>query len=212
MLAANIETEVREILKKKGKKGWLRVQECANEYAKEPITKKIDNSKKTKFYRWRRQVEKGKVEGFQVLKLIGNVSFIGLKSADPSIIGLEGLVIAKVSMDHGVVVIEEDTSLTIILSLRNKLKTSTTVEEVQIETDGKQIVREMQEDIPPGRTRRIEVPCLATQLGRTWKEGGKCELKIVHTYGTQSLSFEVPPLFGKFADIDKLPFSLFTEV
>jgi len=77
MLAPNIETEVRGILRKKGKGGWLRVSQCAKLYARG------NASKETKFYRWRKQVEKGKVEGFQVLPLPGNISFIGLESADP---------------------------------------------------------------------------------------------------------------------------------
>jgi hypothetical protein len=76
MLAANI----KEILEKKGRGGWLRVSECAEEYAQE------DDSKKTCFYRWRKQVEKGKVSGFQVLKLVGNISFIGLENANPTAI------------------------------------------------------------------------------------------------------------------------------
>ena len=80
MLAANIETEVREILQKKGKGGWLRVSQCAKLYANG------NASKETKFYRWRKQVEKGKVKGFQVVSLPGNIVFIGLDSADPHVI------------------------------------------------------------------------------------------------------------------------------
>jgi hypothetical protein len=89
MLAANIETRIREILEKSGKGGWLRVQECANEFARDPVTKKINSSQKTKFYRWRKKVEKKQVEGFQICKLQGNMSFIGLDSADPKIISSE---------------------------------------------------------------------------------------------------------------------------
>ena len=76
MLATNIESEVRRILAK-SKGGWLRVSECAKEFAKE------NASEETRFYRWRKKVEKGKVLGFQVVKLPGNISFIGLDSADP---------------------------------------------------------------------------------------------------------------------------------
>ena len=76
MLPSNIEKEVREILEKNG--GWLRVEECAKEYAKG------DDSRRTRFYRWRKRIKKGKVEGFQVVELPGNVVFIGLKSADPN--------------------------------------------------------------------------------------------------------------------------------
>ena len=80
MLAPNIEDEVKAVLEKKGKSGWLRVYECAKQYGKK------DPSRETKFYRWRKKVEKGKVRGFQVLKLPGNISLIGLESADPKTI------------------------------------------------------------------------------------------------------------------------------
>jgi len=73
MLAANIETEIRKILKGKAKAGWLRVGECAKEYARDPETGGRNGSRETAFYRWRKKVEKGKVEGFQVLKLPGNI-------------------------------------------------------------------------------------------------------------------------------------------
>jgi len=77
MLATNIETEVTEILEKKGKNRWMRTHDCAKEYANK------NPSRETKFYRWSKKVEKGKVEGFQVVKLPGNISFIGLDSSDP---------------------------------------------------------------------------------------------------------------------------------
>jgi hypothetical protein len=82
MLATNIEKEVFKILKKKGKGGWLRVQQCANEYAKDKTTGEINASKKTKFYHWRKKVEKRKVPGFQYLPL-GKSTYIGLDNADP---------------------------------------------------------------------------------------------------------------------------------
>jgi hypothetical protein len=83
MLVPNIETEVKKILKEKGKGGWLRVHECAKYYRIDPETGKVNKSRETNFYRWRKQVEKGKVEGFQVLPFPNNIVFIGLKSADP---------------------------------------------------------------------------------------------------------------------------------
>lgn len=86
MLATNIETRVSEILSTKGKGGWLRAEECADEYAKDKITGEINGTQKTKFYRWRKQVEKGKVSGFRVLKLQGNISYIGLENANPTAI------------------------------------------------------------------------------------------------------------------------------
>jgi len=89
MLAANIsciEDRVRAIIEKKGKAGWLRVNECSKFYAEEPITRAINETERTNFFRWHKKVEKGKIDGFQVLKLPGNISFIGLKSADPNAI------------------------------------------------------------------------------------------------------------------------------
>lgn len=80
MLATNIEGEVKAIIEKKGNNGWLRTSECAKIYAEG------NASKETKFYRWRKQVEKEKVKGFQVIGLLGNISFIGLKSANPLIL------------------------------------------------------------------------------------------------------------------------------
>jgi hypothetical protein len=90
MLAANIAQRVKEIIKNKGKDGWIRVQECANEYAKDvennPWVKEIVESRKTKFYRFRKKIEKDKVDGLKVLHLPGNVSYVGLSSADPKVI------------------------------------------------------------------------------------------------------------------------------
>jgi hypothetical protein len=90
MLATNIRQRVVEIIKAKGKGGWIRVQECAKEYAEaakiNPKIKENPESRMTKFYRFRKQVEKGKVEGLKVLLLAGNISFIGVSSADPQVI------------------------------------------------------------------------------------------------------------------------------
>ena len=77
MLSDNIEKKVREILKTQSKGGWLRTNVCANLFAKGNL------SKKTKFYRWKLNIEKGKVEGFQIVHFPKNVSFIGLNSANP---------------------------------------------------------------------------------------------------------------------------------
>jgi len=86
MLLGNIEAKVREVLLKKGRGGWLRVQECAKEIAYDPIAEKWNGTKRTNFYRFRKKVEKKKVKGFQVVNLPKNISFIGLDSADPSVI------------------------------------------------------------------------------------------------------------------------------
>jgi hypothetical protein len=74
MLAPNIEAEVRKILEKHG--GYLRTHECSKKYAKG------NKSLETKFYRWSKKVEKGKVKGFRIVKLPGNLSFIMLESVN----------------------------------------------------------------------------------------------------------------------------------
>jgi hypothetical protein len=74
MLAPNIEAEVRKILEKHG--GYLRTHECSKKYAKG------NKSLETKFYRWTKKVEKGKVKGFRIVKLPGNLSFIMLESVN----------------------------------------------------------------------------------------------------------------------------------
>jgi hypothetical protein len=90
MLAANIEKRTKEIIKSKGKDGWIRVQKCANEFAKDvennPRIKDTAESRKTKFYRFRKKIKNGRVEGLKVLSLPGNISYIGLSSADPRVI------------------------------------------------------------------------------------------------------------------------------
>ena len=85
-----MEEQVKGIIERKGEAGWLRTQECANEYADlavgKPWIKETRESRKTKFYRWYRKVKNKKVEGFQVLMLPGNISFIGLDGANPETI------------------------------------------------------------------------------------------------------------------------------
>lgn len=85
MLPDNIESKVKNIIALKGDHGWIRSQECALAYAKD-ATGKINPSEKVKFYRWRKQVEKGKVDGFQAKTLAGNIAYVGLSSADPRVL------------------------------------------------------------------------------------------------------------------------------
>lgn len=95
MLPSNIESEIKEILEKKGKAGWLRMRECEKEYLKlkgkprkdEGTVKQSGERQGTlhvRFYRWTTKVEQKKVEGFQILKFPNNMSYIGLATADPS--------------------------------------------------------------------------------------------------------------------------------
>lgn len=88
MLAANMdepEQKIKQIIEKYGEKGWVRTQVCADKYAKD-FAGKINKSEKTKFYRFCRQIGKGKVDGLRIQKLPCNISFIGLRSADPEFI------------------------------------------------------------------------------------------------------------------------------
>jgi hypothetical protein len=77
----SIEDEVRSIIEKKGVEGWMRVGQCAREY--EVLREGNYNTRKTRFYRWRTQVEKGKVGNFQILKFPNNLSFIGHSNSNP---------------------------------------------------------------------------------------------------------------------------------
>jgi hypothetical protein len=80
MLPGNIETKIRQIIEAKGNKSWIRINVAAKEYSKD------NPSERTKFFRWRKKVEKGRVDGFKVQILPGNVSFIGLSNADPEVL------------------------------------------------------------------------------------------------------------------------------
>jgi len=83
MTPSDIGNKMRDFLEKKD--GWAGVEDCAKAYSMDPIKKKIDFSKRRKFYRWRKQVGKGKVEGFRVVP-IQRRTFLGLTSADPSLL------------------------------------------------------------------------------------------------------------------------------
>jgi hypothetical protein len=77
MIATNIESKVRKIIEKNGKGGWLRTSECAKLFAEG------NKSAETRFYRWRKKLEKDRDSGFQIVKLPNNISFIGLDSSSP---------------------------------------------------------------------------------------------------------------------------------
>lgn len=84
MLPSNIEAEVREILLTKGRDGWLRIGECEKEYVAKTKTGENKGTRRQKFYRFRKRVERKKVKDFQYISLPKNVAFIGLDSANPS--------------------------------------------------------------------------------------------------------------------------------
>jgi len=118
------------------------------------------------------------------------------------------VVIVKVSIVRSCVVIPKVVSFEVEASLKNNLKTSVIVEKASIKTDGPPIINEMWESIPAGETRRISlIPCSSRLFGKTWIEGGKVKLSIIHTYGETSISFKVPPLDDK-----ELPYTLFQDL
>jgi hypothetical protein len=87
-----ISIEVKKILDKYGRNGWLRVGECEKRFLKlTPFPQNTSKSERdralgtrhTNFYRWRKKVEDGDIEEFQYVSLGKNISFIGLKNADP---------------------------------------------------------------------------------------------------------------------------------
>jgi len=84
MLPSNIEQQVSKILQRNN--GWIRKEQCAKQYARDSLTGKIDGTKRTRFYRWAKQIEKGKVKDFQIIKFPGNISYIGFKSSDPKVL------------------------------------------------------------------------------------------------------------------------------
>jgi hypothetical protein len=96
---------------------------------------------------------------------------------------------------------------TIELTVKNDMKTSTYLRRISFETDGKNFGQDVDVRIPAGET--LQVPPIQsseTLFGRTWKEGGKIDLKVIHTYGETPKSLEAPPLWDKI-----LPFTLFSE-
>jgi len=86
MLPSNIESEVKNILVKNGKSGWLRTGKCEEEYLKLFQSQSEKNTAHVRFYRFTKDIQKKKHEGFQVLKFPGNISYIGLEAANPTIL------------------------------------------------------------------------------------------------------------------------------
>lgn len=94
------------------------------------------------------------------------------------------------------------------LILRNKLKTSTTVERIRITADGKLLlVHETLVDIPFKSTRNVVVPLTAYAIedlctvycicNRRFIHGGQVDLEVIHTYNRELVSFKVHPLHDK---------------
>lgn len=88
MSHSSIDTKIEKILRKNN--GWLRTEQCAKKYARDSITGEIDSTKRTVFYRWRKKVEKGQNTRFQIVSFPRNMTFIGLKTANPKL--LEALI------------------------------------------------------------------------------------------------------------------------
>jgi hypothetical protein len=76
MVTPTTSIEVKKILTKTPDH-WLRLEECAKKYSKG------NSRKKASFQRWRTKIEKDKIKDFRIIKLPGDVSFIGLGNSDP---------------------------------------------------------------------------------------------------------------------------------
>ena len=74
--------EVKQILKKHGKKGWLRVKECERHFVKFSPEENPE-TRRRRFYRLTQAVKKGKINELQHVEL-GKFSYIGLKEAAPT--------------------------------------------------------------------------------------------------------------------------------
>lgn len=86
MIPSNINDEMRGILERKGKGGWLRVSEAEEAYVELTPVDENKGTRRTTYYRWRKTVEKGRAKGFQYVPLPKNRAYIGLDSADPRIV------------------------------------------------------------------------------------------------------------------------------
>ena len=74
--------EIKQILEKHGKNGWLRLKECEKLFVKlNPHEKSLTRHRR--FYRLVKQIDNGKITDLQHIKL-GDYAWIGLKEADPS--------------------------------------------------------------------------------------------------------------------------------
>jgi len=74
--------EIKQILTKHGKNGWLPVKECEKLFVKlNPHEKSLTRHRR--FYRLVKQIDNGKITDLQHIKL-GDYAWIGLKEADPS--------------------------------------------------------------------------------------------------------------------------------
>ena len=74
--------EIKQILEKHGKNGWLRLKECEKLFVKlNPHEKPL--TRRRRFYRLVKQIDNGKITDLQHVE-IGKKAWIGLKEADPS--------------------------------------------------------------------------------------------------------------------------------
>lgn len=85
MSTQEIEDRVRQIIESKGREGWIKATECAENYARGETRKAIDVGEKREFYRWLKRVMKGQVKGFQIFSLPGYHLMLGLMSADQKV-------------------------------------------------------------------------------------------------------------------------------
>ena len=57
---------------------------------------------------------------------------------------------------------------------------------------------EMENHIIAGRSERISVSATDLQLGEIWKRGGQITLRVIHTYGEESIRIDTDPLSGMY--------------
>lgn len=74
--------EIKQILEKHGKKGWLRVKECEKHFVRLNPHEK-SHARHRRFYRVIKQIDKGKITDLQHIEVNG-YAWIGLKEADPT--------------------------------------------------------------------------------------------------------------------------------
>jgi len=74
--------EIKQIIEKHGKNGWLRIKECEKYFIKHKPNENPE-TRHRRFYRLIKKIKEGKINELQHVE-IGKKAWIGLKEADPS--------------------------------------------------------------------------------------------------------------------------------
>lgn len=85
--------EIKQILEKHGKKGWLRVKECEKHFVKLNPYEKPD-TRRVRFYRARKLIEEDKIKDLQYVS-VGKKAWIGLKDADPTVLNSQSSILKE---------------------------------------------------------------------------------------------------------------------